>query len=256
MSLLAKLLRVKHLYVSHGFSSAKDISGFFKKALMGVDSIVAVSEKVKDQLLEAGLPNVKVIYNAVPIPTSPKTPKNKGVPVVFGIAATLQEIKGIHIALEAIGLVKENLLLEIAGDIAPGGDKSYVDRIKAMADSRIRFLGWVDNIHEVMGNWDVLLVPSLAESFSLSAAEAMSMGIPVIASRIGGVQEVVADAGILVTPGSVNELAEAIKRLATEPETRLRMGIASRNRVQRFFSLEKQVGAYAELIEKLGATDK
>jgi glycosyltransferase involved in cell wall biosynthesis len=89
---------------------------------------------------------------------------------------------------------------------------------------------------------DLVLVPSVVyESFSYTVADAMAHGVPVIASRIGGIPETLDDgvSGLLVTPGSVLELVAAIGRLAGDPALRRRMGQAGRAKVERVFAPER-----------------
>jgi glycogen(starch) synthase len=92
----------------------------------------------------------------------------------------------------------------------------------------------------VMAAWrhaGIGLVPSLCrEGFGLVAVEAMRSGVPVVASRIGALPEIIADGvtGLLVTPGNTPELIRAIRRMEEDPQLRCRMGVAGRARSERF----------------------
>jgi glycosyltransferase involved in cell wall biosynthesis len=90
---------------------------------------------------------------------------------------------------------------------------------------------------------DMVVMPSLRESFGLVALEAMAMNLPVIASRIGGLEEVVEHGrtGLLVAPGDAVVLADAIQRLTEDPGMRKEMGAAGRQRVESRFGLDSTI---------------
>ena len=106
------------------------------------------------------------------------------------------------------------------------------------------FLGFRNDIPIVLKALDMIAVTSLTiESFSMAAVEAMSMRVPVIATNVGGLPEVVEDGktGILVPPGDINALCSAIKYLVKNPEARLKMGENGRARVLEKFTIEQNV---------------
>jgi glycosyltransferase involved in cell wall biosynthesis len=99
---------------------------------------------------------------------------------------------------------------------------------------------WVDP-YEELADWDVLLAPSRTEAFGLAVQEAMAMGVPVVASRVGGIPEQVdEESGILVEPDDVEGFAEAVRRLAADAGLRASLGEAGRHRRERLFTLERQ----------------
>jgi len=103
------------------------------------------------------------------------------------------------------------------------------------------FIGWQsqNQLPHVMRQCDILVFPTLAEeALGRSAVEAMGAGIPVIASRIGGLQFTVLDGstGLLFEPGNVGELAQQIERLLNDPELRQRMGDAGRERFEQHYT--------------------
>ena len=116
-------------------------------------------------------------------------------------------------------------------------------------EQNVHFLGYRRDIPDLLGLTDIVIMPSLRESFGLAALEAMAMKLPVIASRIGGLEEVVEHekTGLLVAPGDAAALAEAILRLAENPEMGKKMGEAGRRRVERCFGLESTVRRIEEL---------
>ena len=105
---------------------------------------------------------------------------------------------------------------------------------------RVRFLGYLPEVREVLGRTQLLVMPTVYfESFGIAAVEATAMGLPVVASRVGGLAEIVEDGrtGFLVKPGDAVELAGAVQRLMDSPDMRARMGQAGRRRAVEHFSL-------------------
>jgi len=111
--------------------------------------------------------------------------------------------------------------------------------------SHVTFSGFVPYVHVInhYRNADVLVNPSLSESFGRSLIEAMACQVPVVATRVGGMAEIVEDGktGILVEPGDAQELAEAIIRLFSDEGLRRSMGEAARKRAVELYSWEKIV---------------
>src|SRR5207249_4217653 len=100
-----------------------------------------------------------------------------------------------------------------------------------------RFVGWLsqENLAKQIGQADVLVMPTIAqEALGRTAVEAMAAGIPVIASRIGGLPYTVLEeaTGLLAEPGDAGDLAAKIERLLDDPELRNRLGAAGRKRFE------------------------
>lgn len=161
----------------------------------------------------------------------------------------LERVKGIIILADAIPRVLREFprarFVFIGGDRPMSHGTSHRTEIeRRLAETgaldRVRFL---DEMEQAMlVEWyrraDICVVPSmLPESFSYTCAEAMAAGKPVVASRIGGIPETADDGvtGILVTPGNVDELVEAIIRLARDASWRERLGRAGRDKVRCVF---------------------
>jgi glycosyltransferase involved in cell wall biosynthesis len=161
----------------------------------------------------------------------------------------MERVKGIHVLADAIPQVIQqvpNARFVFVGEDRPalsgGSQRAELETQFTRAGVRhcVEFTGAVD--HAALSDWyrraDIGVVPSmLYESFSYTCAQAMAAGKPVIATRIGGIPETVDDGvnGIIVTAGSVEELTEAILRLARDPDLRARMGRAGRAKVEREF---------------------
>ena len=149
------------------------------------------------------------------------------------------------------------LKLALVGD-DPFGDGR--ERAEALATelelgSSVRFTGVRRDVPRLMGAADVFVMSSLWEGFGLVFLEAMSAGVPVLATRVSGVPEVVADGetGLLVPPREERPLAEGMLRLARDPELRTALGRAGRARVRERFGLDRMVDETIEVYRSLAA---
>jgi glycosyltransferase involved in cell wall biosynthesis len=157
-------------------------------------------------------------------------PDNTSVVFVGGI----EPLKGLHILVEAAGILKQEYSLSFPLHIVgPTLDKEYETGVRKQLEryglaDKARFHGFIfpDQLAEIYGNAALLAVPSFEESFSMCSAEAMACGIPVVASRVGGIPNVVRDgeSGTLVEPGDARGLAEAIRRFLEDPQRRKTYG--------------------------------
>ncbi len=131
----------------------------------------------------------------------------------------------------------------IAGSPFTEKDQAYFDQIKELAEqlgllSAFEFVGYVEDVPGLLAACDVLVLPSRKEPLGRAMLEAMAAGRPVVAYRIGGPAEVIRDGetGILVEPGSIDGLAQAILRLLKDEPLRRRMGFQARQDVVGRFS--------------------
>jgi glycosyltransferase involved in cell wall biosynthesis len=176
-------------------------------------------------------------------------------PIVFGHAARLIDGKGSDTLIAAFARSEagRSARLLIAGD---GPERPRLERLvdSLKLGSRIQFVGLVDDIWEFWSRCDVAVVPSDAfiESFGMVAVEAMSLGKPVIATRNGGLPEVVGPAGILVEPGDVAGMAFAMDRYAADDELRHVHGSRGRARCERTFAIHRCATDFAELFAHIG----
>jgi glycosyltransferase involved in cell wall biosynthesis len=162
--------------------------------------------------------------------------------VTFGFAARLESLKGPLVLVEAFAAVAEQFahsFLKVAGV------GSQMQRAVARAEATgvaqcCEFSGAYTTVEQkraFMQSLDVFVLPSLTEGTPNGIVEAMACGLPVIASGIGGVTDMITpDTGLLVPPGDPRALAEAMKQLAGNPTLREHMGHAARRRYLEVFS--------------------
>ncbi len=170
--------------------------------------------------------------------------------VAVTVAYLIKE-KGIDVAVRALTHLPENVLLWVVGE---GPEQ---DNLKALAQElglgrRARFLGPKRNVEPLLQAADCALCPSVwSEAAGLVNLEALACGLPVIASRIGGIPELIADGrtGFLFTPGDHRELADRLQCLIGDEPLRRRMGQEARSESVKRFSIQSQIGSYLTLYQ-------
>lgn len=208
--------------VLHVHDLVQRVPGFWRRA----DVVLANSRATAARL--AGL-RAEVVGCPValdPPRLDPPWPPGDG-PVV-GFVGRLEPAKGpldLVRAAPAIRAGARGARIVLVGDAAPG---SYGRALASQADAAgVERPGWIDDAAGLMGGLDVLVLPSRTEGFGLVLAEAMAAGTPVVATRVGGVPELVEDgvSGLLVEPGDPAALAAAVLRAL---ERRAELGAAAR----------------------------
>ena len=211
--------------------------------------VIAVSREIRRRLIEQeGVPSdrVSVIMNALP-PASeqcksiqPDLPAALRTGLLVGVAARLQPEKGVAYFLEAAAHVLQ-FLPEVHFLVMGDGPQrkelqAYVEQLGVQ--EHVHFLGFRLDARAIIGLLDVLVVPSLSEGTPLVTLEAMSAGVPVVASAVGGIPEQVRhqSEGILVPPGDALALGEAVLHLLQNPTWMQQLGEAGRQRALSRFS--------------------
>lgn len=163
--------------------------------------------------------------------------------------------KGIDDVIYAMGDC-ENVTLDIIGT---GEHEKVLKKIitEKNLNDRIRFLGyvnWGEELFEKFRDYHLLVLPSYSEGLPLVIVEAMSMGLPVLASNVGGIPEVLknGESGLLFSPGNVNEIVEKINYINLNEKERQKYIIKSL-KVAKQYSFESQLRLFKEVIEKQGA---
>jgi glycosyltransferase involved in cell wall biosynthesis len=175
--------------------------------------------------------------------------------LVCGTVARLHPQKGIRHLIEAFALLQAdfpNLKLLIVGD---GPEKaSLTDQAAKLGVSQdVLFAGHRSPPVHCLKWMNVFVLPSLYEGFPNALLEAMAAQIPVVASDVGGVNELVhhEENGLLVPPGNSSALAEAVRSLLLNPEKARLMATLAFDRIRKEFSLEVMLKEYDDLYEQL-----
>jgi glycosyltransferase involved in cell wall biosynthesis len=179
---------------------------------------------------------------------------------VIGIVSKLWEGKGHEILIRAFKELKEEIndaVLAIVGEGYLHGKLVNLVHRLGLADSVI-FTGFQMDVSEIMATFDVAVLPSLFEGMGRVLLEAMAMEKPVVASRVGGIPDLVHDGvnGILIAPGSVQELRSSLLKTLRNPVMAREMGKQGRKRIKAEFSVDTMVQSiqrvYHELLRKKG----
>jgi len=176
--------------------------------------------------------------------------------VIASLVAVLREGKGHDVLLEAAPAIVERaprtrFLLAGDGPLRPALEAEIARR--GLGDV-VRLVGHREDIPRLLAGSDLLVLPSLHDAFPTVLMEAMAAGLPVVASNVGGIPEIVTDGttGLLVPPGHPPALADALTALVSSPQRREAMGAAGRARARSLFSMEawlsRLAGHYAQAI--------
>jgi len=214
-------------------------------------SVAAVSEQVAARAREVmtGRP-VSVVPPGIAtdrfVPADKAAARQRlGLPVdakIIGAVGRLSAVKGHATLVEALAALSSDVNLVLVGD---GPERPTLEALAStpgIAD-RIHFLGLRDDLESIYPAFDLLCQPSLAEGLPRTILEAQSCGVPVVATRVGGMPEAVCPrSGILVEPGDTDGLRAALTQALTRPST-----VSPQAFVDGKYSLANTVHAYAEL---------
>lgn len=224
-----------------------------------VDSLAAVSRHVQEQFCARfGLEHsrTRAIYNGIDAsrfrPATGSRPASTE--LTFVSVAHLVPHKGIDVLLRAFARVSVPARLRVVGD---GPELPALDALSRTLgiSQRVEFLGLRDDVPELLRSADAYVHPTFVEGFGNAVAEAMSSGVAVIASRVGGIPELVEPgvSGLLAPPGDEVALAAAMARVAADPGLRARLGEQARRRVLARFTVEASVAANLDWCEERAA---
>ena len=222
-------------------------------------AVVAVSGELQAWVRSvSSQEHVIVLHNPVLLPQRRPTPARAPATLVF--LGHIETAKGCHELLRAMGAIvaavpQARLLL--CGD----GQRDEARAVAAALglQASVDLPGWVDAGERaaLLDMATVFVLPSHAEGLPMSLLEAMAHGVPVVATAVGGIPEAVRDGveGLLVAPGDTAALAAAVLGLLADPDARVRLGAAGRERVRSEFSSTKMVATLEDLYEKLATNE-
>jgi len=236
--------------------------------------VVAVSEDLASYLasgLGMARERIRLVHNGIPMrATQEATPEETG-----------DRPSGRADARRRVGLPAEGLLVLAVGNLYPvkdhatllralpslpgvqvaiagrGEEEPNLRRLAAELDveDRVHLLGLRDDVDRLLAAADLFVQPSRSEGLPLAVLEAMGAGLPVVATRVGGMGEAIVEGetGLLVEPGQPDRLADALRTLLDDEALRRRMGQAARARAQAEFSVETMARRYLALYAALRA---
>lgn len=226
--------------------------------------VVGVSRQVIEPFIADGLAasRTKVIYNGIDFARlRPKTGADAcrplGIPdgaTVISAIGALVELKGQDVLIQALGRLGRgrDIRLLIVGD---GPEQPRLERLARELGVRaqVYFFGYCEDIGAIYAASDIFAHASHRDSFGLVLAEAGHFGLPVVATSVGGIPEVVEDGvtGLLVPPGDPEALAAALDRVIDDRDYRDRLGHAGKQRVETLFSVERMVENFHETYDHL-----
>lgn len=219
--------------------------------------VIVLSEGWKQWLVGiSSNPRVSAIYNPVQVNSGPLACPEKGCSLLS--LGRLGRAKGTYDLLDAVAATRSRFP-EVA--VTLGGD-GEIDQVREYAvklgiSGNVHIPGWLsgDAKTEILMSSSIYCLPSYHEGLPMSVLEAMSYGIPVVASSVGGIPEVIDDGktGYLIQAGDATSLSERIHRLLADPEMRQQMGAAARRKVESTFSVSVIFPKIGEIYESLGA---
>jgi glycosyltransferase involved in cell wall biosynthesis len=273
-SLAGRLSGVPVVSILHGQS---DIAGkgrleWLKRRLLrsGSDAIVFVSHRLQLELANAlKIPDSKCFVIANGVDTARFSPGREDTlrrelrlahgEVLVGAIGNVRTPKAYDMLLHAAHLLvgrSPKYRFAIAGE----GSGELFDVLLALRrnlglESHVNFLGLRSNIVEVLHNLDVYVLSSASEGFSLACVEAMACGVPVVATKCGGPEDIIEDgrSGVLVPVGCAVSLADAIERVAGDPIYARSLARNALTRVRSNFTITAMLNAYERLYATLGA---
>lgn len=226
-----------------------------------VDRVLSVSSRLAEQMADrVGFPleQITVLRNGVDLERF--RPHDKlaarrllGIAedaFVIGTVGRLVAVKDHATLLRALALVQE-AGVSFTGVIAGTGPlKEETEALAASLNlSNVHLLGNRSDVEHVMAAFDIFVLSSQSEGLSNTIQEAMACGLPVVATRVGGADELVEEGrtGLLIPPAAPHAMRDAILRVARDPQLRHEMGLAGRQRAQALFGLDRMMDEYLAL---------
>lgn len=250
----ARSLKIPVVHTSHGFLfSGRELSaaGWFyrfmeKLAAKTGDKVIVVAESEYNLAERFGVirpRKMAIIHNGLPDCNPPALADPEIDPPQLTMVARFAEPKDHHTLLRALAGLKDlDWNLTLVGD-GPGRVSAENLAADMGIKERVSFTGLREDVFRLLVESQVFILSSGREGFPLSILEAMRVGLPVVASKVGGVSEAVRDGenGFLFPPGDVDSLAEKLKQLLGNPSLRRKMGRAGRQRFLENFTLDQMV---------------
>lgn len=271
ISTLAALFASRPIVIRTKHNDTSLRSGFFSRTIYQppfTQKIVAVSEAVRRQLINDGIVPAHVVVIYTGVDTARFRPgktdlrlrirRRYGVgegQLLIGGASRLHESKGIDYLLHSLAIVYRRVPEIRYVHVGHGPAPRYLElaRRLGLPEGTVIFPGRIREVEDFYPALDIFCRPSRHEALGTAVLEAMASGLPVVASRVGGLQEAVFEGvtGLLVEPGDTQGLAQAIMDLAGNSAQRVALGEAARQRVLERFPIQSMFSQTERLYDEL-----
>jgi len=234
--------------------------------LRWADQVCVVSPNVEAQLKKYGIlpQKLSLIENGVDSGQfSNGKPRLRELPnfddkKIVGYVGRLAPEKGLHNLIRAVGEIlrtRADLVLALIGE-GPARIELQSLVTQLNLEKSVFFLGQRSDLADVYASFDIFILPSLIEAMPMAVLEAMAAGKPIIASRVGGIPRMIShqESGILVEPGDIRGLTDALDQLLRQPEKASQLGRRALDAVQSRYSSDAMARGYLRVYQKaLGA---
>lgn len=269
--LLAPSSKLKTIFTSHGwaFNEERGLTSKFLILLLHWITIIlshqtiAVSNKTKEDI--SWMPfiggKIKTIHNGISdfekidrTEARQVLAKNKPEKIIIYSVSELHQNKGLDVGIKGISLLPEEIKSKVLYCIAGNGEeKESLEKLvkELKLENQVRFLGFLSNAKNILSGADIFLFPSRIENLPLAVLEAGLAELPVIATNVGGVPEIIEDMknGILVPSQNPKEIKEAILYMLEHPEKQVEFGQKLKKTVSSLFSLKKMLKETTKLYQ-------
>lgn len=242
----------------YGQESSRLVQRFIRHTLAHAALVIALSDQWRERLLAiAPTARVEVVPNGVRPPDIQGLRRPVDCRTTLLFVGDLSQAKGAYDLVRALALIAgrfPHLKLTCAG----GGDAAALRGLAAGLglEDRVTCPGWLgpERLRAELAGAGMFALPSYAEGMPMALLEAMSWGLPVIATPVGGVPEAIEHNvnGLLVRPGDIDGIAAAVARLMSEPALRRRLGAAARQTIEARFSLDATLERLGEVYRRFG----
>ena len=230
----------------------------------GAVAIVAVSKDLRDNITNRTSlrsDKTKVIYNGINTENFQRPKSNRlrqqfgwgEDEVIIGSLGNIRPAKAYDVLLEAAALLKDSeksYRFVIAGHGKGSLYQKILDlKSELKLDEHVQFLGFNDDPAEFLSDLDIFVLSSSSEGFSIATIQAMAAGLPVIATRSGGPQEIIThnENGYLVDIDAPQQIADAVKKLVNDSDLSQRLAQAGQNHAIKTFDIKNMINSYEEI---------
>ena len=230
-----------------------------KRVAPQLNHIICVSQPSKEDVISefnVDENKITVIPNGIDIDTF--KPSLVAKPLGFRIVTTASAdipLKGLRHLILALPRVMDEFPLTSLVVIGKSPEKSNLDKLIDDLDlqDKITFKSGISELEivKIYHDSDIAVIPSLYEGFGFGAGEAMACGVPLISTDSGGLKQVIGDAALKISPGSVKEIEDGIFKLFNEEETRKELSIKGRKRMEELFDWKIAASNYIDVFKTL-----